>query len=314
MRGKAEDEATVVSTEGTDGEGRGARQNSEAWPAYGSPEHVAMWRAVVDKQEPHERKLVDLMDDLFERQMRSMLDQMGGRSQRATLADLRKMFNMGRWVREFRTAIRPHLRSILEDSGNELFGKLPGGDVFDPDAPNVVKAMIAQSHEFASTINQETWARLNRTLGEGINGGESLRDLMARVQTTMTGMTSKAPPLTWEGDTGQSRAELIARTETTRAWGDGAHQAAMQSDVVDAKKWMSAIDARTRSAHASAHGQEVAKAKPFVVGGEEGQYPGDSSFSAGNVCNCRCSVSYLTRKADPKAGPTAGDFEPGQGE
>jgi len=173
----------------------------------------------------------------------------------------------------------------------------------------VVKAMIAQSHDFASTVNEETWGRLNRTLGEGINNGEGLRDLMARVETTMTGMTSKAPPLTWETEAPQSRAELIARTETTRAWGNGAHEAAMQSDAVQAKKWMSSLDGRTRAAHANAHGQEVAKDKPFVVGGEEGMYPGDFP-SAANVCNCRCSVSYLTRKADPNAGPTAADMEP----
>jgi hypothetical protein len=107
--GKAQTAATA-SAGGTDGEGRGARliaSQADDLPPYGSPEHVRMWRAEMDKIEPHEVDLVALLDDLFERQMRSILDKMGGRGQRMTIADLRSMFDVGRWVREFRTAVRP---------------------------------------------------------------------------------------------------------------------------------------------------------------------------------------------------------------
>ena len=305
--------AVTAATGGTDGVGRGARliaSPADDAPVFGSPEHERLWTREMELQRPHEERMVVLMDGLFDRQRESLVAQMGGRAARMSLDDIRRMFNMGRWVREFRTAIRPHLSDIIRESGDTLFGQLPGGDVFDPNAPAVVRAQLRQAHEFASTINQETWARLNQTLAEGISGGDGLRDLMGRVESTLNGFKSSAPPLTWEGGARQSRAEMIARTETTRSWSNGAHEAAMQSDAVKGKRWMAAMDARTRESHQMAHNMEVAKDKPFVVGGEECDFPGDSRLSAGNVINCRCTVSYLTR--EPKADvPVGGPVDPG---
>lgn len=51
----------------------------------------------------------------------------------------------------------------------------------------------------------------------------------------------------------------------------------------------STIDTRTREAHFAADGQVVALDQPFVVDGEELDYPGDPNGSGDNVINCRCS-------------------------
>jgi len=56
--------------------------------------------------------------------------------------------------------------------------------------------------------------------------------------------------------------------------------------VIAGKEWSALDDERTRETHADADGQIVQVDQPFVVGGEECQYPGDDDLSAEERCNC----------------------------
>lgn len=56
------------------------------------------------------------------------------------------------------------------------------------------------------------------------------------------------------------------------------------------KTWMARDDAITRPAHVAADNQTVPLGEPFVVGGEEAQYPGDPSLSPWLRMNCRCII------------------------
>jgi len=93
------------------------------------------------------------------------------------------------------------------------------------------------------------------------------------------------------------RGALIARTETHGAANYAMHQTAKQTGLTLVKEWVAAEDERTRPEHADANGQTVAMDEPFMVGGEQLMYPGDSSGSAWNTINCRCSSIH--RVADP---------------
>ena len=98
------------------------------------------------------------------------------------------------------------------------------------------------------------------------------------------------------------RAELIARTETSRAANTGSMVGAMSTGLVTVKEWIAAKDNRTRRIprdkfdHLHMDGKRVAVDEPFTVPGmgsvEQMEYPGDSRASAGNVCNCRCTVGF----------------------
>tara|TARA_R100001443_G_scaffold24077_3_gene36217 strand:- start:328 stop:1185 length:858 start_codon:yes stop_codon:yes gene_type:complete len=100
------------------------------------------------------------------------------------------------------------------------------------------------------------------------------------------------------------QAQRIIRTEATNA----ANFATLQSatDIFGKeqmqKEWISALDERTRSAHAAAHGQIVDFNKKFNVGGEMLNHPGDPAGSAKNVVNCRCTTAPF-----PKEVPTVND-------
>ena len=89
--------------------------------------------------------------------------------------------------------------------------------------------------------------------------------------------------------TWQTRAERIARTETTGAFNAGADQAYAEEGAA-VKMWLCAPDARTRDAHLAANGTCVSTDDSFDVDGEFLSFPGDPSGSAGNVINCRCTT------------------------
>jgi len=76
-----------------------------------------------------------------------------------------------------------------------------------------------------------------------------------------------------------NQARRIARTETLRCLNQGRYLVGQQ--VRDefglqlTKTWHAATDERTREDHNAANGQTVDFEEPFIVGGEEMQYPLD---------------------------------------
>lgn len=104
-------------------------------------------------------------------------------------------------------------------------------------------------------------------------------------------------------DITRARAELIVRTETMKAANAGAMLGAAELDIAVNKRWISANDNRTRRIprdqydHLHMNGREVGYNDGFIVPSTKSidsmQYPGDPTASAGNVCNCRCTVAFV---------------------
>ena len=98
------------------------------------------------------------------------------------------------------------------------------------------------------------------------------------------------------------RAELIARTETTRAANQGALLGAVSTGLMTVKEWISVNDNRTRTLakdefdHLHMDGVQVPTDDIFEVPGKSGkaamEYPGDPAGGPGNTCNCRCTIGF----------------------
>ena len=91
----------------------------------------------------------------------------------------------------------------------------------------------------------------------------------------------------------------IARTETTTSSNFAAIKTAEQSDLVLDKVWISVQDNRTRITpydHFDMNNQKQELEKPFFVGGENIQYPGDANASGGNTINCRCTIAFVPKR------------------
>lgn len=149
-------------------------------------------------------------------------------------------------------------------------------------------------------VTETTRNRLNHTIRKGLEEGDDLDGMTARVRREM-------------GHYSDMQARRVARTETTSGmnWG----QQAERDDLgIENKEWVSTIDSRNRGAdatspfdHLAPDGQTVPNNQPFVVSGENVMFPGDSSMgaSAGNTINCRCtSVAAFDDSPTPPPRPT----------
>jgi hypothetical protein len=103
------------------------------------------------------------------------------------------------------------------------------------------------------------------------------------------------------------RAELIARTETGRAANIGSMVGATSTGLVTVKEWIAAKDNRTRRIprdqfdHLNMDGTKIPMDATFKLQNKKGGFdlmlhPCDSSGSAGDVCNCRCTLGYEAQR------------------
>ena len=149
--------------------------------------------------------------------------------------------------------------------------------------------------QLASDITETTKDQIRRFLVESAQKNYTLPETIALLRTS--GITDY-------------RAELIARTETGRAANIGSMVGATSTGLVTIKEWIASKDARTRrqpidqTDHLIMDGVKIPMNAKFQVPnikgrlmGENGRYdpmehPCDSSASASNVCNCRCTLGY----------------------
>ena len=92
-------------------------------------------------------------------------------------------------------------------------------------------------------------------------------------------------------------AKRIVRTESVNAANFATNMTAVDVFGKDnlIKEWITSMDGRERQAHAAANGQQVNMNEKFIVMGEQLSHPGDSSGSAGNVINCRCTSAPIPK-------------------
>jgi len=158
------------------------------------------------------------------------------------------------------------------------------------------------SRPYWPDVQQTTRAKLAATLSEGVQNGESLHYLAARVGDAPTVPVVDPgvfPPGTVFGtnavlgsEASRRRALLIARTEVTGALncGQAAQQEQLFNDgVTDGMEWMAIIDQYTRGSHAALNGARAPGDYPvgkWDVGGHVAPYPGHHSLPAAERCNC----------------------------
>lgn len=195
------------------------------------------------------------------------------------------------------------LVKLYQDVGEDIGGELT--KVFDEDEkalrpaweykaiPTVsmvseatVKRLLAIAGERVKDIDKTTLKLLKVALAEGVSDGESIPQLAKRIDNL------------YLGEIIPNRSTVIARTEVVSSanWSslEAGKQFQGQYGMQLTKVWLATGDDRTRPTHEDADGQEVALDEPFIVGGEELQYPGDVSASPSETVCCRCTL-YMNR-------------------
>ena len=152
----------------------------------------------------------------------------------------------------------------------------------------VIKLFLEQGlDKLVNGITTTTKETVRKILIQGMQEGWSINQMMKEIEKSGINVY---------------RAELIARTETTRAANQGAILGAVSTGLQTNKEWISITDDRTRRIprndydHLHMDGKTTPIDEPFTVPGLKSvdimEFPGDPNGSAGNVCNCRCTVGF----------------------
>ena len=191
------------------------------------------------------------------------------------------IFDSAFWAAETRSMVE----GLYEETALAGLNRLSTtfGVSFDLSAPFVTDFIEARANQLAGPVTETTYEAIRLELQEGVQAGESIDDIAARVRSVFA-----------QADA--TRATTIARTEVISAYNGASALGAAQlpADVVAGQEWISTRDSRARPSHAAADGQVRAIGEPFEVGGATMAYPGDPSAGAKNTVNCRCTVAYLT--------------------
>ena len=201
----------------------------------------------------------------------------------------------------------PGLYSLNRNYAAYTIEQQVGGDVgFDLWDEQTVKRLVAEQPDLMPYYPPEravkrgidlAWGKRQITaqVTSGILQGESIKHLADRLQTNIPNMN-------------RDSAIRAARTAVTGAQNAGrqdSYDVAVKMGIELEKRWLATLDSRTRHDHAAADGQTVAENKPFIVGGYELMYPGDSSGPGHLIYNCRCTMIGKGRGYErcPAAGP-----------
>ncbi|PIC72523.1 phage minor head protein [Sporosarcina sp. P17b] len=134
------------------------------------------------------------------------------------------------------------------------------------------------SKELADIMQLNTHKAIESELIAAIQNGESIQQAELRLKN-LPGFDRK-------------RARATARTEILAASSQANWESFMQSPAVKSKKWKHSGSKKSvpRPTHVAMDGEVVGVDELFLVDGEFGMYPRDTSFSPRNRVNCGCVI------------------------
>lgn len=154
-----------------------------------------------------------------------------------------------------------------------------------------VIAQLAETQNFLVRIPDEVYNLIFAEITDGVNAGESKEQIAARVDRVLSYTDSERWP---------NRAQVIAQTETTRAYGAGTLAAGFEQSRVTGrllqKRWDTEQDQRVRSSHREVDGEVRDLTMPFYVDGFPLMFPGDPIGPPESVINCRCDLMILNKE------------------
>lgn len=245
------------------------------------PDRMAALGFILEGERRVADEFIRLLDQWFESVRRAVFTGLGTRW--ATVDPLAVQAGMPTWSRLLGEFIGRAVSWVIRQAYLRVLGE---GYAFS-NRPWVAQHLQDVQNRLVRTPD-EVFNLMRRQLDDGINQGESIPELAARIDQELLNASAER----WH-----NRAIVIARTETVSAY-NGATQDAFEimAEELDEpleKIWLASMDARTRDSHFVADGQRVALDQAFEVGGFPGMYPGDPALPAHERIQCRCSVLYV---------------------
>jgi SPP1 gp7 family putative phage head morphogenesis protein len=218
---------------------------------------------------------------------RSMLTRIWDEERRIILANLKKLkgwrgkgpdslidsilYPKRRFVDMLDEEARTFFLALMLDEGTRRLEELDLDVAFDIADPNVRQWVDNYTPKFSEELEQVNTDTLRSTLNEGLEAGEGIPQLAARVNDTFETFN-------------KYRAEVIARTETIRASNQAALESYRQSGVVEKKAWLASPESCEICQELEAGEPIALDATFFEDGYSDGQGPPRHP-------NCSCAVT-----------------------
>lgn len=241
-------------------------------------------------------KMTKAIAAVFEKQRKAIQAALVGRKAipDTTLADL--LATITKFAPDLVQAIAPYIeaQTVAGGAAGLLDIGLPA-DAFSVVNPAVRDFIDKYTINLAHEINGYTTERLSETLGEGLEAGEATTTLAARVGALYDDFTGY-------------RCEMIARTESARAFVAGTESAWKDSGVVEGKTWELANSACPICAAIAYHFQDksIPLGQPFyplgsvIPLGNGKTYAVDYAPIMGPPAHpyCRCGITATLSESD----------------
>lgn len=188
-------------------------------------------------------------------------------------------------------AIQDTITTMFQVGGAAALTRIGLDAAFDVFNPRVADAIRHYTVRLAGEVNAVSISKLSETMAQGLEAGETIRELSSRVKDTFNNFSAV-------------RAENIARTESARAYVEGEVAGWESSGVVQGKRWLLAPNACEFCEAAAAMFAErtVALREAFfkqgetLVGSKGGVMKLDYSDVTGPPLHpqCRCDLIAVT--------------------
>jgi hypothetical protein len=137
--------------------------------------------------------------------------------------DPTKLFDLDNWISITTSAVLPLMETLSARQAAEALAAI--GDVDSTPYSDTLKASVHESVQMmAESYQQTTLNALESKINDGLQAGESLADITKRVEEIYE----------WSND---SRAAMVAKTESFRTTNDALKTAWKQSGVVKTVRW-----------------------------------------------------------------------------
>lgn len=199
------------------------------------------WHEYIKRVDPHEKRYIEIVNTALNKQAKEVFDKIESYPD-----DTDKWkFNKKKWISEFADIEATFLVKLYKQEGQKAIdealklakkphkAEIPISISFDLFNIAVKKELLKQTTKFSKELIGTTEEIIRSTIASGLEAGESIDKLADRVQERLG------------NDSNRYRAERIARTETIYGSNAGAELGYYQSEVVEGKQWLTAIDERT---------------------------------------------------------------------
>lgn len=183
------------------------------------------------------------------------------------------------WTEQLDSKIMPALETVVDHAW-----RWQSGEPF-VSTNSFAQAQLALTRNLLVRLPDDVYNLIFSEISTGQANRESNETIASRIDQALFDTGSEW----WT-----NRANVIARTETNRAWNAGVLAAAQYYQAPSTrwvKVWNADLDGHERAAHRRADGQVRFLSDTFQVGGEDLRFPGDPAGRPENVINCRCTMT-----------------------